>query len=57
VKKNSTFIKKLRQLGSDNSKQLAAEAAKLNLSKVGVHGGGAGWRGGVGCVWGCVCVC
>lgn len=38
VKKNGTFIKKLRQLGSDNGKQLAAEAAKLNLSKVGAWG-------------------
>lgn len=34
VKKNGTFIKKLRQLGADNGKQLLAEAAKLNLSKV-----------------------
>jgi hypothetical protein len=50
VKKNGTFIKKLRQLGADNAKQLAAEAARLNLSKVG--GGGIQcaqmW---VGCVW------
>jgi hypothetical protein len=35
VKKNGTFIKKLRALGADNGKQLALEAAKLNLSKVG----------------------
>lgn len=34
VKKNGTFIKKLRQLGADNRQQLLAEAAKLNLSKV-----------------------
>jgi hypothetical protein len=34
VKKNGTFIKKLRALGADNGKQLLAEAAKLNLSKV-----------------------
>lgn len=45
VKKNGTFIKKLRQLGADNGKQLLTEATKLNLSKVCVF------------VYVCVCVC
>lgn len=34
IKKNSAFIKKLKQLSADNGKQLLTEAAKLNLSKV-----------------------
>jgi hypothetical protein len=34
IKKNGAFIKKLRSLGADNRRQLLAEAAKLNLSKV-----------------------
>jgi hypothetical protein len=37
IKKNSAFIKKLKLLTADNGKQLLAEAAKLNLSKVGVN--------------------
>lgn len=52
VKKNGTFIKKLRQLGSDNGKQLLAEATKLNLSKV--CGSADRARGGGGAVtWLC----
>lgn len=69
VKKNGTFIKKLRALGCDNRQQLLAEADKLNLSKVGfrvvcVFGGlGADVRAaqmkptGASCTAICVCVC
>jgi hypothetical protein len=34
IKKNAAFIKKLRQLGEDNKRQILDDIKKLNLTKV-----------------------